>query len=649
MHKKLKKDPDNVVLKITYTRYRNFINKLLKNVKRMYLKSLLLKAKTNIKSTWNTVKNITYMNYNKIDSCNLTKINPDPYESVNKVNQYFVNVGRTLANKILEVNSQYNRTISQPSEQHCSSMAVMNVDENEIDSLILSLRNDCAVGWDGISSHILKATRRVIVPIFTHICNLALSTGVFPTVFKLAIVHPIHKSGDKDTLSNYRPISVLPALSKILEKVINKRLTNYLESKGLIANNQYGFRRGISTSDAVSSLTDLAVEHLDGNRKCLGIFLDITKAFDTVSIPCLLLKLESLGVRGIALDIFRDYLSNRRQAVKIGNYLSSFEDVLIGVPQGSVLGPTLFIVFINDLCQLQFPNCRIFTYADDTSLLVHGSTWQEVRHHAEHAFAGVMKWLSCNLLTLNIAKTCFLPFALQSSSLPPVNSFVIKAHTCLDYAANCTCPCISTVPHVKYLGVYIDQHLNWKHHIKVLTARVRKLIFVFKSLRHVLDIDTIKMIYSALCVSILTYCNTSWSGAAKTTILSLERAQRAVIKVMTRKPFRYPTQLLYKETSLLTVRQLFVLQVLIKKHAELHYDPSIYIRKRRHDVVCCSIKKRTAMAKRHYQMISSYLYNNVNAKLHIYPLSKYELKAKVTNWLLSLNYTATEDLLQIIK
>ncbi|XP_063891880.1 uncharacterized protein LOC135117215 [Helicoverpa armigera] len=191
------------------------------------------------------------------------------------------------------------------------SLAILDVDEAEIETLILQLRNDCAVD-----------------------------------ALKKAIIHPIYKSGDRNCVNNYRPISVLPALSKILEKILNKSLRSFLEKHRLISNNQFGFRPGVSTEDAVLELTQLVAENLDKKNKCLGIFLDLSKAFDTVSVPILTSKLELLGVRGTPLKIFKDYLRNRTQCVKIETSLSNEELVTYGVPQGSILGPTLFLIYI---------------------------------------------------------------------------------------------------------------------------------------------------------------------------------------------------------------------------------------------------------------------------------------------------------------
>lgn len=644
MHRKLKNNPDNIILKITFLRYRNFINKLLKNLKRSYLKSLLLNARNNAKSTWDAIKTITNMRSSTNPSNSLLKLHPEPAASINLVNKYFASVGNNLVNKIDTSLSDTHLTCrTRPTPK--DSLVLLEVDNEEIEKIILNLRNNCAVGWDGVSSAVLKYARHVLVPLFTHICNLSISSGVFPSAFSRALVHPTHKSGDIDVVNNYRPISVLPVMSKILEKALNNRLINYLETKHLLSANQFGFRQGKSTSDAVSVVVDNVIEHLDNNKKCLCIFLDISKAFDTVSVPLLLSKLEKMGIRGNQLDIFKSYLSNRVQAVKIGTHVSEDEQLTIGIPQGSIIGPSLFIVYINELCQLQLPNCRVVTYADDTALLIHGSTWEEVRLLAESALVAVLKWLSSNLLTINLAKTFFVPFMLRKQNLiSSSNTLLIRAHTCKNSNQICTCPIITAASQIKYLGVTIDQTLSWRYHVDSLTTRLRKLIYIFKNLRQVADPDTLYMTYSALCMSLLTYCQTVWGGAAKTIMIKLERAQRAVLKVMLKKPYRFPTSLLYAESSVLSVRQLYVLQVIMQKHMLLKYDPTLLCKRRKYHV-CQHRQYRTTLAGRHFHVLSPRLYNVSNSKINIYSLSRYEVKKRVTIWLKSYDYDATESLL----
>lgn len=426
MHKKVKKEPTNLVLDTTYKRYRNFCTNLLRKLKTLHERNELKKSKTNPKSLWTKLKEISYTKKISSSSTALLQTAGTPELAVNSVNAYFAQIGQNLANKIKPLNqTQQKLPASSP-----NSLAMLEVTASDILGIINSLRDDCAVGWDGISSKILKLNANALVPTITHICNLSVSSGVFPAVFKKAIVHPIYKSGDRNSVSNYRPISVLSSLSKILEKILNNTLVNFLEKYHLISNNQYGFRRNKSCEDAVLALTTTAVRNIDRERKCIGIFLDLSKAFDTVSVPLLCNKMDHIGIR--EMNIFYDYLHGRSQCVNIDGHISENLNLNYGVPQGSILGPTLFQIYINDLCQLSLPNCNIFTYADDTALLIHGENWKDAKANAERCLRIIMDWLTQNLLTLNISKSQFIAFSLKNtkSHRRSMRNFTILAHTC---------------------------------------------------------------------------------------------------------------------------------------------------------------------------------------------------------------------------
>lgn len=650
LHVKSRKAPDNLILKLTYTRYRNFCNGLLRKLRIAYEKNELEKAKNNPRALWKTIKEITNSHKLKSSPIELLKMKDNPKSSLNSVCNYFSNVGKNLADKI---SSQTNTSLTfdgsptsmtgkNPRLPPSTSLVLLEVDETEVESLILQLRDDCAIGWDGISPKILKQSRSILVPPLTHIINICLQKGIFPDALKRALVHPIHKGGNRSCVNNYRPISVLTALSKVFERVLYNRLRKFLDRYHIIADNQYGFRSGVSTEDAVLDLTQVVAENLDSKTKCLGIFLDLSKAFDTVSVPILISKLELVGIRGITLEIFKNYLQNRTQRVKVEEHLSEEEPVYYGVPQGSILGPILFQIYVNDLCNMTLINAKIYAYADDTAIIVNGPSWDSVKNSAELALAKITKWLNTNLLTINLKKTCYIPFALRPNSLPD-HIFSIIAHTCPQLSTPCPCSKLTRSEDVRYLGVQIDSGLRWDKQMDVLITRTLRLIHTFKSLRSAADLDTLRMVYFALCQSILSYCIAVWGGATITNFLRVERAQRAILKIMTRKPFRYPTSQLYLDCRVLTVRQLYVLQSILRRHRSVpRSNPNKRIN------VLQGTSHKTVFAKHQYYILSTYIYKKINKILNIIDLNKNELKSKLTNWLLQQDYSKTESLLTFI-
>lgn len=652
LQKKYKTDPYNDTLKIIYVRYRNFCNKLIKKLKRKYERELIAKSMHNNKLLWKNIKHITFSNKKKDPNTQLLNIKSSPNESVNFINDYFTNIGKLLAQQI-----QPPVTIKNTSVSHALSntFVLLDTDPEEIDRILMKLKSDSSPGWDNISVRYLKFVRSEVVPILAHLANMCFRKGIFPTPLKQSIITPVHKGGDGDDINNYRPISVLSSISKIVEKLLNSRLQNYLNSFNILSPSQFGFRQGKSTEDAVTALTSLVVDQLDKGNRCLAVFLDLKKAFDTVSVPILVSKLEKIGIRETPLALFKDYLSNRKQRVRVGELISDNSEVMFGVPQGSVLGPTLFLIYINDLCNLKIENANIFSYADDTALVFSGNSWPMVKVNAELGLSQVADWLITNLLTLNTTKTNYICFSINNRTQPPTD-FNLKIHKCdvNNLNSNCKCPAINNVLHTTYLGIVVDYRLTWYLHLEQVSNRIRKLIWIFRSLRHIIPKfetksqsstrNLLNEIYVSLVQSILTYCIPIWGGAAKTKFIGVERAQRALLKVMYFKHIRYPSNSLYSISNLLSVRKLYILNLILKKHKDLPFDTNVLTHRRKYAIVQIP-KRNTYFASIQLNSRSAKLYNTVNKAINIYSKQSYDCKKDVVKWITPLSYDETEALL----
>lgn len=256
-------------------------------------------------------------------------------------------------------------------------------------------------------------------------------------------------------------------------------------------------------------------------------------------------KLEDFGIRGVVLNWFKSYLKNRRQRVKIGNYVSGELTNEFGVPQGSILAPTLFTMYIDDVLRLNILNADLICYADDTVVLYNGKNWSDTFRAAEIGMRHINNWLNANLLTLNLKKTHFIGFHINYATCPKQNSIPIHESSCILSATNlqncitCQCSSINRVRSTKYLGVTIDKNLNFKEHISKTSKTVRKLIYMMKLLRKGASIEVRRLIYIALCQPIINYCIGVWGGTGKHSMMELERAQRAILKVMLGKPRRF--------------------------------------------------------------------------------------------------------------
>lgn len=258
-----------------------------------------------------------------------------------------------------------------------------------------------------------------------------------------------------------------------------------------------------------------------------------------------------------------------------------------------------------------------------------------------------MKWLSTNLLTLNLEKTKFIRFCRPKSATPPSLSNTIKADVCPPHQSlNCNCLTLSMVPNIKYLGVIIDEHLNWRAHIEALCTRIRRLIYAFKELRHSANSEILTLVYFSLCQSIITYCIPVWGGTFKTAMISVERAQRAVLKVMLFKPRDYPTDKLYSDAAVLTVRKLYILRSILRRHSSLPLDKKL-LQKRQGFPICNTIPCRHAFAGRQFLAQSSRIYNKINKIISLYKYNSHEIKNKLSKWLQPLTYDEAENILTI--
>lgn len=307
------------------------------------------------------------------------------------------------------------------------------------------------------------------------------------------------------------------------------------------------------------------------------------------------------------------------------------------------MGPTLFLLYINDLCLSSIPNCEIFTYADDTALVVYDSSWASAKMRAENALCQVTQWLSTNMLTLNIGKTNIIRFRLPNTPKPSDEFNLIKVHSCDLSKGDCGCNFLAQVPQTRYLGVYIDEQLTWSAHINALCARIRKLIYVFLALRRSADFETLLMVYESLCKSIIMYCIPAWGGTYVDDIILVERAQRAILKIMTYKRRTYSTTLLYSDCKVLSVRQLFIFRTILRRHTSLPLNPDL-LTGRHFKPKCPILRCRTAFAKRQYMTMSSFLYNKIDKSIDIYTLTIREIKQKLSKWLQNLTYDDTESL-----
>jgi hypothetical protein len=358
----------------------------------------------------------------------------------------------------------------------------------------LSLSNNKSPGPDEISAKLLKENCYIFCEPLQYIYNLSLCTGVVPQKLKFAKVIPVFKQGDSTSASNYRPISLLSIFNKMLEKLVHRRLYSFFDKYNVLYKYQFGFRKNHSTSLAVLEVIDTCYKNLDNNNKILGIYFDLSKAFDTVDHTILLSKLFHYGIRGTMHDWLTSYLSNRMQYTVVNNVSSKIGSISCGVPQGSVLGPLLFLIYMNDIHKA-VPNKDLKLFADDTNLFLFGSDLKILEAEANDCLKKLEFWFYANKLSLNTEKTCYTAFKCNNKAQLDLLTFslIINGKQ------------INKVSSCKYLGVYIDDNFQWNEHIDYVYKKIVRFVGICYKLKGTVPKECLYKLYYAFIYPYIQY------------------------------------------------------------------------------------------------------------------------------------------------
>ncbi len=404
--------------------------------------------------------------------------------------------------------------------------------------------------------------KRIVLNIFSplkHVIALSLSTGSVPTQFKIAKIVPIFKSGEKNNMDNYRPISLLSNFSKICEKVVANRLVLFLETNDLLTANQFGFRKKHSTIHPMVQFTNFISNALNKKEHAIALFCDLRKAFDTVDHDILIKKLKKIGIKGTALLWFTDYLKNRMQFVNLNGKTSSLLSILLGVPQGSILGPILFLLYINDL-----PNCSLLLsllFADDATAYASNPDINELVSFVNSEFHKITTYFRSHKMALHPAKTKFILFTnskiAEESDISiflnnnnPNENFPEKISLIERVTVK------SNVPAMKFLGVYFDPKLNFSYHVKQLSSKLSRALFILRSVKNVLSPVALKTIYYSIFHCHLIYAIQIWSCTTLGLINEIFLKQKQAIRIITGSKYNAHTEPLFKSCGILPLNEL---------------------------------------------------------------------------------------------
>ena len=522
LYQKFLSDPTNCSQEQKYKTYRNVLNKVKRSCKTKYYQEKCEEFKKNTKKLWQLINDVIHKSNDKSSIIDCIKVDNieiyDKREISNKFGEYFSQLGGKFANKIKK--SMYGiGTYLNVIPRNCNSIYVTPTSECEIRKLINALPNKKSSGHDNIDNILLKKIELEISPFLAKIFNQSISDGIFPDVMKLAEVVPLFKSNDKTLTENYRPISLLITISKILEKVVYKRTYSFLQQNGLLYKSQYGFRSSHSCENAITELIGCIIKAQELGKYTAALFLDLSKAFDTLEHTVLLKKLEIYGIRGPLLDWYSSYLNQRKLMAKCNNTLSIKYDISYGTPQGSCLGPLLFIIFCNDLyLHLTFLSC--IQFADDTTLYCSEKSPRLIESNFNHDLVNIFDWFCANKLTLNAKKSVCMIFT--------PNNKEIK-----DFSLTIGDTVITPVTETKFLGLWIDHKLNWKKHYTELLNKLNQGLNLLRKAKSLLNTPSLLSLYYAHFHSHLSYAMVVWSGMYNRGMLNkLQKKQNHCIKIV---------------------------------------------------------------------------------------------------------------------
>ena len=382
-----------------------------------------------------------------------------------------------------------------------------------------------------ISPRVVKECIHYIVNPLCDIFNMSLSSGTVPDELKTAKKNPLFKKDNPECIENYRPVALLSIFAKLLERLMYNRLYEFLTKNNILIIEQFGVRKNYSTSLSIMCFSDYILQEIDKGNFCCGVFMDLSKAFDTIDHHILLQKLYLYGIRGLPLQWFHSYLSNRKQYVVVDGVESTQLDVNLGVPQGSVLGPLLFLIYVNDI--VNSSNLLKFSlFADDTVVLYSHKNVTTLVSTINQELQMLNDWFKCNKLFLNFKKTKYVLFHSKRKRIPPnIDSIKIGNNV------------IERTESINFLGILIHESLEWKHHIANISSKLSRSIGVLSKLRHFLPSRIMVSIYNAIILPHLNYCNEIWGKTYKVHVDKLYILQKRAIRLVTNSDFRSPISL----------------------------------------------------------------------------------------------------------
>ncbi len=502
-----------------YKVLRNKVNVMMRDAKREYYTNEINDSAGDMGKMWKTLKDL--LPNKKGNSTTLPSTTESDLNLADNFNKHFTNIGTCHIDLNNSSNAMCNNDIHVNSKFTFTDITVDQV----LDELN-AISSNKASGLDNVCTKLIKYGSKAIAVILCKIFNMCLKQGCVPDELKVARVTPIYKSGSKDELTNYRPISILPVCSKILEKIVHNQLYNYVTENNLMYVGQSGFRKHHSTCTALIKTIDKWNMDIDNGNYVGAVFVDLSKAFDMVNHTLLVRKLNSLGITGNENNWFKSYLSNRTQCVSINGCVSTPNVIMSGVPQGSILGPLLFLLFINDMPK-NIGNSTVDMYADDTLIYVSHKDVDVIEKYLNEDLACLGKWLDDNLMKVNVSKTKVMLLGTNSktSKIDDINVFMNNTRV---EKVNC----------FKYLGVTIDANLKWTDHVNNVYRKMCNSLGIMRRIKPFIPQSSLVTIYNTMFLPHLDYGIIVWSNCGDSQLNKIQKLQNTAMRIILSAPFR---------------------------------------------------------------------------------------------------------------
>nr|CAI5825776.1 unnamed protein product [Callosobruchus analis] len=589
---------------------------LIKETKKFFYQCKIVQSDNPVKSAWSTINQLSNKNriQNQLAIAHNGQKVDDTKQIANLFNEYFRDSPINISKRVNQRATQNNTDIGTLTRFVQDTIFLFPYAPNELYNLINEkMRNKCTSGYDEVPMFLVKKVMPIIINHIVYLVNLSFASGIFPEKLKRGKLIPVYKKGNPHNMDNYRPITMPSAFSKILEYAFLNRFQQFLLKHNVYSKNQHGFVSKKSTNTAIHSYYEIIVRYIEDGECPVGIFCDLSKAFDCVNHRKLLDKLIRCGVRGKALNWIDSFLSNRSQFVSINEVaVSETLNINIGVPQGSVLGPFLFVLYVNDLDKLDV-SANFTIYADDTSVIISHKDDELLQHKCNDVLSKVNSWFIENGLFLNASKTSVLRFHNKQKTCPPVSLSVNN-----ELIESCKFDV------AKFLGLYLDENLSWKIHCESIIAKITSAAYLFNNLRHVLSSGQLLILYYAQVESRLRYAICFWgtSTHAQDVFVSQKRALRSMAGLSKRETCRS----LFREFNILTVPGLLIFEMclyIFKDRNELTHicdihskntrqKNKIYVPYRRYHV---GYNAPDCLGLRLYNKLPSYIKESSNIKI----------------------------------